>query len=32
VLSRDLNKVESNYRKLIAAQGLLNKSISDQLK
>ena len=32
VLSRDLSKIESKYRKLIAAQGLLNESIANQLK
>jgi len=32
VLSKDLRKIESKYRKLIEAQGLLSKTVSDQLK
>jgi hypothetical protein len=32
ILSKDQNKVESKYRKLIEAQSLLDKAISDQLK
>jgi hypothetical protein len=32
VLSKDTKKIEAKYQKLIAAQGLLNKSISGQLK
>jgi hypothetical protein len=31
VLSRDLNKIESKYKKLIEAQGLLGKAVSEQL-
>jgi hypothetical protein len=31
VLSRDLNKIESKYKKLIEAQGLLVKAVSEQL-
>jgi hypothetical protein len=30
VLSRDLNKIESKYKKLIEAQGLLVKAVSEQ--
>ncbi|OGO02615.1 MAG: hypothetical protein A2Y91_01020 [Chloroflexi bacterium RBG_13_54_8] len=32
VLSKDLRKIESKYRKLIEAQCLLSKTVSDQLK
>lgn len=32
VLSKDLGKIESKYKRLIEAQGLLNKAISQQLK
>ncbi len=32
VISRNMKKVEEKYRKLVAAQGLLNKTIADQLK
>lgn len=32
VLSKDLDKIESKYTKLIEAQALLNKTILDQLK
>ena len=32
VLARDLRKIGSKYRKLIEAQGLLSKTVSDQLK
>jgi len=32
IVSKDLSKIESKYRKLIEAQGLLNKAISNQLK
>jgi len=32
VLSRDLAKIESKYKELIEAQGLLNKTILDQLE
>ena len=32
ILSKDQRKIESKYRKLIEAQSLLNKAISDQLK
>ncbi len=32
VLSQDLDKIKSKYRKLIEAQGLLSKTVSDQLK
>ena len=31
ILSRDLNKIESKYKKLIEAQGLLVKAVSEQL-
>jgi hypothetical protein len=31
VLSRDLNKIEPKYKKLIEAQGLLVKAVSEQL-
>jgi hypothetical protein len=32
VLSQDLDRIKSKYRKLIEAQGLLSKTVSDQLK
>ena len=32
VMSKNAKKIEEKYRKLVAAQGLLNKTISDQLK
>jgi len=32
VLSKDLDKIESKYKKLIQAQGLLGKAVSDQLQ
>jgi hypothetical protein len=32
VMSKNTKKIEEKYRKLVAAQGLLNKTISDQLK
>ena len=32
VLSRNIEKIESKYKKLIEAQNLLNKSVADQLK
>ena len=32
VLSKDLDKIESKYKKLIEAQGLLSKAVSDQLQ
>jgi hypothetical protein len=32
VLSKDLAKIESKYKKLIQAQGLLSKAVSDQLQ
>ena len=32
ILSKDQKKIESKYRKLIEAQSLLDKAISDQLK
>ena len=32
VLSKDLAKIESKYKKLIEAQGLLIKAVSDQLQ
>ena len=32
VLYKDLKKIESKYNKLISAQSLLNKAVSDQLK
>ena len=32
VLARDLRKIGSKYRKLIEAQGLLSKTVSDQLQ
>jgi hypothetical protein len=31
ILSRDLNKIELKYKKLIEAQGLLVKAVSEQL-
>ena len=31
MLSKDLGKIESKYKKLVEAQGLLNKAILDQL-
>jgi hypothetical protein len=31
VLSKDLGKIESKYKKLVEAQDLLNKAILDQL-
>ena len=32
VMSKNIKKIEEKYRKLVSAQGLLNKTISDQLK
>ena len=32
ILSRNLEKIESKYKKLIEAQKLLNQSVADQLK
>ena len=32
VMSKNTKKIEEKYRKLVAAQGLLNKTISHQLK
>jgi hypothetical protein len=32
ILSRNVEKIESKYNKLIEAQNLLNKSVADQLK
>jgi hypothetical protein len=32
ILSRNIDKIESKYKKLIEAQNLLNKSVADQLK
>ncbi len=32
VVSKDLSKIESKYKKLIQAQGLLSKTVSAQLK
>jgi len=32
VLSRNLDKIETKYKKLIKAQAVLNKVVSDQLK
>lgn len=32
VMSKNIKKIEEKYRKLVAAQGLLNKTITDQLK
>ena len=32
VMSKNLKKIEEKYRKLAAAQGLMNKTITDQLK
>jgi len=32
IISKDLSKIESKYKKLIQAQGLLSKTISAQLK
>lgn len=32
IVSKDLNKIESKYKRLIEAQGLLNKTILNQLK
>jgi hypothetical protein len=32
ILSRNIEKIESKYRKLIEAQKLLNQSVADQLK
>lgn len=32
ILSRDMAKIESKYKKLIAAQSLLSQSVMDQLK
>jgi len=32
ILSKDLSKIESKYKKLIAAQGLISKIVSVQLK
>jgi hypothetical protein len=31
-MSRDVNKIESKYKKLIQAQKRLNQAIADQLK
>jgi hypothetical protein len=31
-MSKNIKKIEEKYRKLVAAQGLLNKTITDQLK
>jgi hypothetical protein len=32
IISKDLSKIESKYKKLIQAQGLLSKTVSAQLK
>jgi len=32
ILSRNIDKIESKFKKLIEAQTLLNKSVADQLK
>jgi len=32
ILSRNIDKIESKYKKLIEAQNLLNQSVADQLK
>ena len=32
ILSRNIEKIESKYKKLIEAQNLLNQSVADQLK
>lgn len=32
VMSKNIKKIEEKYRKLVAAQGLLSKTIADQLK
>jgi len=32
IVSKDLSKIESKYKKLIEAQGSLSKTVSDQLK
>jgi hypothetical protein len=32
VMSKNVKKIEEKYRKLVAAQGLLNKTISEQLE
>ena len=32
IVSKDLSKIESKYKKLIQAQGLLSKKVSDQLR
>lgn len=32
VMSQNIKKIEEKYRKLVAAQGLLSKTIADQLK
>jgi len=32
LLSKDLSRIESKYKKLIGAQEILNKSVADQLK
>jgi len=32
VLSRNLNKIEEKYKKLIRAESLLNKEVSAQMK
>jgi len=32
VMSKNVKKIDEKYRKLVAAQGLLNKTITDQLK
>ncbi|MBT3487219.1 MAG: hypothetical protein HOG03_21635 [Desulfobacula sp.] len=32
ILSRDIDKIESKYKRLIQAQNMLNQSVADQLK
>ncbi len=32
ILSRDIGKIESKYKKLIEAQNILNKAVAEQLK
>jgi hypothetical protein len=32
VMSKNMKKIEEKYKKLVAAQGLLNKTISEELK
>jgi hypothetical protein len=32
ILSRNIEKIESKYNKLVEAQNLLNRSVADQLK